>query len=170
VEIDRITDRIIGSALMVHKDLGPGLLESAYQACMAYELMQRGIGFERQKSVPVLYRGIRMDCGYRIDFLVERNIILELKSLDRLDPIHSAQLLTYMKLACCPVGLLMNFNVHLLKDGVKRFVLGYAESTPQQKFTAKDAEDAEHDISSPRSTRRTQSGNQFTAEYAEDAE
>jgi GxxExxY protein len=122
----RVTERVIGAAIEVHRELGPGLLESAYQAGMVYELGRRGIGFERQRQIPVNYKGVRLDCGYRVDLLVEGEVIVELKAIDALHPIHTAQVLSYLKLAGLQVGLLINFNVLLLKDGIRRVVLGLA--------------------------------------------
>ena len=121
-ELNRITEIIIGAAMAVHRELGPGLLESAYEACLAYELPERGLGVERQKALPVRYRGVNVDCGYRIDLLVEGKVIVELKAVERLEAIHKAQLLSYLKLSGCKVGLLINFNVKVLKDGIRRLV------------------------------------------------
>jgi GxxExxY protein len=121
-EVNRITEVIIGAAIEVHRALGPGLLESAYEACLAFELNERGLAVDRQKELPVIYRGNRIDCGYRLDLLVERAVIVELKSIDELAPIHEAQVLSYLKLSGCPVGLLINFNVRLLTHGLKRLV------------------------------------------------
>jgi GxxExxY protein len=104
--------------------LGPGLLESAYEACLAYELVQRGVSAERQKALPVTYRGLTLECGYRIDLLVEKEVVVELKAVDRLDPIHQAQLMSYLKLSGHKVGLLINFNVRVLKHGIRRLVNG----------------------------------------------
>ena len=120
--INKITQTIIGSAITVHKSLGPGMLESAYEACLAFELADRGLSVERQKSLPVIYRDVKLDCGYRLDLLVEEKVIVELKVIDRLLPIHSAQLLSYLKLSGCKVGLLMNFNVKILKNGLRRII------------------------------------------------
>ena len=117
-----LTERIIGAAISVHKELGPGLLESTYEACLAYELAEREMKFERQKSVPIIYRSSRLDCGYRVDLLVEGKVIVEIKAIERLEPIHEAQLLSYLKLSGCKVGLLINFNVKILKSGIRRFV------------------------------------------------
>ena len=114
---------VIGAAIEVHRQLGPGLLESAYEACLCRELDFRGKGYERQKPLPLVYKGLKLDCGYRIDLLVEETLIVEIKSVDTLAPIHEAQLLTYMKLANVKLGLLVNFNAPVLKDGIKRFVL-----------------------------------------------
>lgn len=121
-EINKITETIIGAAIAVHKSLGPGLLESAYEACLAFELVDRGLSVERQKALPVIYRDIKLDCGYRLDLLVGEKVIVELKSIDRLLPIHSAQLLSYLKLSGCKVGLLINFNVKILKSGLRRII------------------------------------------------
>ena len=118
--ISKITETIIGAAIDVHRELGPGLLESAYQACLAYELMQRNMTFARQVPLPVKYRDVRLDCGYRLDFLVEERVIVEVKAVDVLAPIHRAQVITYLKLLKCPVGLLMNFNVTALRQGLRR--------------------------------------------------
>jgi GxxExxY protein len=118
-----LTGEIIGAAVEVHQHLGPGLLESAYEECLCRELELRGVLFERQKPLPLTYKGIALECGYRLDLLVEGRIIVEIKSVETLAPIHEAQLLTYIRLARMKVGLLMNFNVPLLKDGIKRFVL-----------------------------------------------
>lgn len=121
MELNEITEKIIGSAIEVHKELGPGLLESAYEECLAYELREFGFKVERQKAVPVVYKNIKLDCGYRIDILVEDRVVIELKSVDSLNPIHEAQILTYMKFANKNIGLLINFNVTLLKNGLKRY-------------------------------------------------
>ena len=120
MNVNEITEKIIGAAIAVHRALGPGLLESAYEACLAYELSQRGLTFERQKALPVVYHQVKLDCGYRIDLLVEDQVVVELKSVEKLLPIHEAQLLSYLKLAEKRVGLLINFNVRVLKDGIKR--------------------------------------------------
>ena len=118
-KLRRLTAAIIGAAIAVHRTLGPGLLESAYEACFAYELESRGLRVERQKALPVIYRGVQIDCGYRIDLLVEKEVIVELKA-SQLQPIHDAQLLSYLKLSGRSVGLLINFNVRLLKEGLRR--------------------------------------------------
>ena len=120
--INNITDKIISAAIAVHRELGPGLLESAYEACLVYELVQRGLSMEQQKTLPVIYRDVRVDCGYRIDLFVENQVIVELKAVEKLEPIHKAQLLSYLKLSGCKVGLLINFNVKILKDGIHRIV------------------------------------------------
>ena len=123
MEFDTLSNRVIGYAIEVHRVLGPGLLESTYEQCLAHELVQAAIGFKLQQALPVQYKGLRLDCGYRVDMLVQDELILELKSVDALLAIHHAQLLTYMKLAGIKTGLLMNFNVPRLKIGIKRFVL-----------------------------------------------
>jgi GxxExxY protein len=119
-KLNKITGDIIGAAIEVHRALGPGLLESAYEACLAYELVQQGLKVEQQKPIPVVYKEIRLDCGYRLDLLVENEVIVEVKSVDELAPIHSAQLLSYLRLSGCKVGLLINFNVEILKHGIRR--------------------------------------------------
>ena len=118
-----LTEEIIGCAIRVHSELGPGLLEATYSTCMSHELALAGIGFEREKVLPVAYRGIFLDCGYRIDLLVASEIVVELKAVDVLVPVHDAQVLTYLKMSGCRLGLLINFNVRLLKDGIRRFAL-----------------------------------------------
>jgi GxxExxY protein len=125
--LNRITETVIGAAIKVHRALGPGLLESAYEACLAFELTQQGLKVERQKELPVVYREIRLDCGYRLDLLVEGCVIVEIKAVDSLAPIHEAQLLSYLKLSGCKVGLLINFNVTVLKNGVRRVVKDFPE-------------------------------------------
>jgi GxxExxY protein len=127
-ELNAITKRIIGAAIQVHRALGPGLLESAYEACLAFELAERGLEAEQQKPLPVVYREVRLDCGYRLDLLVERKVIVEIKSVDRLAPIHQAQLLSYLKLSGLRIGLLINFNVKVLKDGIHRVVNEFPDS------------------------------------------
>lgn len=119
---DALTGKVIGAAIAVHKELGPGLLESAYEACLAYELGARGIRLERQKVLPVYYRGLLIESGYRVDLLVESRLMVELKAVDMLLPRHEAQLLSYLKLSGCSIGLLINFHSILLKDGIRRLV------------------------------------------------
>ena len=122
MNVNDITEKIIGAAITVHRALGPGLLESAYEACLAYELSKLGLRFEQQKALPVVYQEVRLDCGYRIDFLVEDEVVVELKSVEKSLPIHEAQLLSYLKLARKRVCLLINFNVRMLKNGIKRLI------------------------------------------------
>ena len=121
-ELDRLTAQIVDGAIRVHSALGPGLLESAYEACLAEELRVRGIGVRRQCELPVVYRGAQVEVGYRLDLLVENAVIVELKAVVKLLPIHEAQLLSYLRLSGHKVGLLMNFHVMLLRDGIKRLV------------------------------------------------
>ena len=123
MDFEPVTKKIIGSAIEVHKHLGPGLLESAYEECLAYELTLNGLFVKRQKPVAVVYKEIKLDCGYRIDILVNDEVIIEIKSVDALHPVHEAQVLTYMKFAEKKIGLLINFNVAVLKDGLKRYVM-----------------------------------------------
>jgi GxxExxY protein len=118
-----LTEKIIGAAIEVHRHLGPGLLESAYEACLAHELTVLGLDIARQQSLPISYKGLQLDMAYRLDLVVENLVLLELKSVERVEPIHEAQLLTYLRLARLPVGLIINFNVHLLRQGIKRFAL-----------------------------------------------
>ena len=122
MDINKLSSGIIGAAIEVHKAIGPGLLESAYEECLCHELGLRGIAFERQKPLALRYKGINLDCGYRLDIVVENLIILELKSCEKIEPIHKAQLLTYLKLSGLSLGLLLNFNVTLIKDGIVRIV------------------------------------------------
>jgi GxxExxY protein len=123
MEFDELSNKIIGCAIELHKQLGPGLLESSYERCLSYELLCTGIQHETQKELPIDYKGMKLDCGYRVDILVNDKLIVELKAVEKLLPIHEAQILTYMKLASIKTGLLLNFNVVRFKDGIKRFVL-----------------------------------------------
>ena len=122
MDINKLSSRIIGAAIEVHKALGPGLLESAYEKCICHELSIGGLSLERQKPLAVRYKGINLDCGYRLDVVVEDAIILELKSCEKIEPIHKAQLLTYLKLSGFKLGLLLNFNVTLMREGLVRIV------------------------------------------------
>ena len=122
MDINKLSSRIIGAAIEVHKVLGPGLLESAYEECICHELNIGGLSLERQKPLAVQYKRINLDCGYRLDVVVEDAIILELKSCEKIDPIHKAQLLTYLKLSGLKLGLLLNFNVTLMREGIVRIV------------------------------------------------
>ncbi|MBI3778102.1 MAG: GxxExxY protein [Gammaproteobacteria bacterium] len=119
---DALSKEVIGAAIEVHRNLGPGLMESAYEECLCYELAHRGIKYERQKLLPVAYKGTKLDCGYRLDVVVDDLVVLELKAVDQIQPIHSAQLLTYLKLSNLKLGILINFNVTALKNGIKRIV------------------------------------------------
>ena len=118
--INKVSKEVVASAIEVHRNLGPGLLESAYEACLAFELRERGLAVEHQKPLPVVYRDVTVEVGYRLDLLVEDAVVVELKSVERLEPIHQAQLLSYLKLSGYKLGLLINFNVRLLKHGIKR--------------------------------------------------
>jgi GxxExxY protein len=122
---NEISKIIIGAAIEVHKELGPGLLESSYEACLVYELQQQGLNIKQQLALPVVYKGVKLDAGYRIDIMVENKVIVEVKSVDALADIHTAQLLTYLKLKEIKLGLLINFNEVLLKNGLKRILNGY---------------------------------------------
>ena len=121
-ELDAISKGVIGAAIDVHRALGPGLLEAAYESCLAFELAQRGQFVERQKAVPIIYKAVEVEAGFRVDLLVDQRIIVELKAVEALAPIHKAQLLTYLKLTGLKIGLLMNFNVNILKHGLHRVV------------------------------------------------
>lgn len=121
---NELSKLIIGAAIEVHRHLGPGLLESTYEHCLAHELVLRGIPFERQKALPLVYKGIELETGFRVDFLVGGLVIVELKAVEALNEVHEAQVLTYLRLSGRKLGLLINFNVPLLKDGIKRLVLG----------------------------------------------
>ncbi len=124
MRINELTSQIIGAAIEVHRQLGPGLLESAYETCLEYELKQRGLDVERQKPLPIVYKEIHLDHGYRIDLLVNQQVIVELKVADGITDVHEAQILSYLKFSECKIGLLFNFNVKLLKDGgIRRFIL-----------------------------------------------
>ncbi len=124
MEINQLTERVIGAAIEVHRRTGPGLLESSYQKCMERELTLQGIPFSRQHPLPISYKGLELDCGYRLDFLIDQRLALEVKAVQALTPLFDAQLLTYLKLGGWKVGLLINLNVPLLVDGVRRKVLG----------------------------------------------
>jgi len=120
--LDSLTEKIIGAAITVHRVLGPGLLESAYEECLCYELSQLGLSFKRQVPLPVRYKEVKLDCGYRMDIVVEGTVVVEIKAVERLIPVHDAQLLSYLKLSNVRVGLLLNFHVPVLKNGLKRIV------------------------------------------------
>ncbi len=120
---DTLTKQIIGAAIEVHKALGPGLLEATYEACLIYELQQAGLNVEWQKAVPLEYKEVKLDCGYRLDLLVENSVIVEVKSVAELIKVHEAQLLTYLRLSACQIGLLINFNVYKLKQGIRRIIV-----------------------------------------------
>lgn len=119
---NQVGDIIVKSALEVHRNLGPGLLESTYESCLMYELINEGLKVENQKALPVIYKEVKLDCGYRIDLLVENKVIIEIKSVEALNDVHMAQILTYLKLSGCKLGYLINFNVKLVKNGIRRVV------------------------------------------------
>jgi GxxExxY protein len=127
MELNQITEEIIGAAIEVHRELGPGLLESTYEQCMCYELRLRGLEFTFQEPLPITYKAIKLDCGYRTDLVVFGSVLVELKCVEKIHPIHEAQLLTYMKIGGWQIGLLINFNVPVLKDGIRRRVLNLQE-------------------------------------------
>jgi len=128
---------VIGACIEIHKTLGPGLLESAYEECLCHELRLAGLGFERQRPLPVAYKGVQLDCGYRLDVVVENKLVVELKSVEMLAPIHEAQLLTYLKLSGLTVGLLINFNVPVLRRGIKRIVNHFDASSERGRGDSK---------------------------------
>ena len=127
MDLNDLSNTIVGAAIEVHKLVGPGLLESAYEECLCHELVLRGIPFERQKNLPLVYKQRQLDCGYRLDVVVDNMVVVELKSCDKIESIHKAQLLTYLKLSGLPLGLLLNFNVPLMKDGIIRMANGIKE-------------------------------------------
>jgi GxxExxY protein len=176
---NKITESIIGAAIEVHRELGPGLLESTYEACLAYELIERGLRIERQRILPVKYRGVNLDCVYRIDLLVEDFVIVELKVVEKLEAIHEAQLLSYLKLSGAPIGLLLNFNVIELRLGIRRLVNKLRKSRSRRaSYTAEFEETAEKENRSHMISRETSRSEpavavrrvRFTAECAENAE
>ena len=121
--LNELTHIIIGKAIEIHKALGPGLLESTYQECLFYELKEAGLSVEKEKNLPLIYKEVKLEQGYRIDLLVEDTVVIEIKSVEKLAPVHTAQVLTYMKLGKHKIGLLLNFNSKILKDGIKRYIL-----------------------------------------------
>lgn len=137
---NEITEQVIGACIEIHRQLGPGLLESAYEECLCFELSQRGIRFQRQKPLPVKYKSVNLDCGYRLDLVVEGEIILELKTVEHLLPIHEAQLLTYLKLSGLTLGLLINFNVPVLKNGIKRIENNFIDSSASPRLCGESKE------------------------------
>jgi GxxExxY protein len=132
---NEITREIIGAAIEVHRQLGPGLLESAYEECLCHELSLRKLLFERQKPIPLVYKDTKLDCGYRLDLLIEGRVVVELKSVDSLGPIHEAIVLTYLKLSGHKLGLLINFNVSMLKEGIRRFKMPEPDSPQSSQST-----------------------------------
>jgi len=131
---DEITSKVIGAGIEVHKVLGPGLLESAYEECLCYELSQIGLSFERQVDLPVIYKGVHLDCGYRMDLVVENSVIVEIKAVEQIIKIHEAQLLSYLKLYGKTVGLLLNFHSPILKNGLKRIVNNFPENSASPRL------------------------------------
>jgi len=132
-KLNKVTEAIISVAVDVHRALGPGLLESAYEACMVYDLAKAGLKVEQQKPLPIVYRGIKLECAYRLDLMIDNEVIVEIKSVKKLLPIHQAQLLSYLKLSECKVGLLINFNVKMLKNGIKRVVNNFPDTLRSQR-------------------------------------
>ena len=128
-----ITHAIIVAAIAVHKEVGPGLLENVYEECMCFELGARNLEFERQKPLPVVYRAVKLDCGYRADIVVMRKVVVEIKAVAAIAPIHDAVMLTYLRLSGCRTGLLVNFHSVALKDGIKRYVWGYPDSSDEER-------------------------------------
>lgn len=128
MDLNVSTEQIIGAAIEVHRALGPGLLESAYEECLSHELSLRAIPFRRQVSLPLMYKGVKLECGYRVDLVVANAVVVEIKTAERLEPVHAAQVLTYLKLGGWPLGLLINFNVPVLRNGIKRIANHYVES------------------------------------------
>jgi GxxExxY protein len=137
--LNQITDQIIGAAIAVHSVLGPGLLESAYETCLEHELVQLGLTVERQVPLPVVYRGVRLECGYRLDLLVERLVVVEVKAVSELAPIHDAQLISYLRLSGCKIGLILNFDVLKLRDGIRRLVNDLPDSESVSARSARSA-------------------------------
>jgi GxxExxY protein len=137
---NELTHAIIGAAIEVHKALGPGLLESACEECLAHELAQRGLRFERQKPLPVVYKEVKLECGYRLDLFVEGRVVVELKAVEELGPIHEAIVLTYLRFSGARIGLLINFHTTILKNGIRRFVFGYEGRSPKDG-TQRDTEE-----------------------------
>jgi GxxExxY protein len=127
MNVNQLSSKIIGAAIEVHKTLGPGLLESAYEECLCHELSIQCLLFEKQKPLSIDYKGKKLDCGYRLDIVVEKAVIIELKSCEKVEPIHKAQLLTYLKLSGLNLGLILNFNVPLMRDGIFRMVNEFSE-------------------------------------------
>lgn len=122
-----VSNTVIKAAIEVHRNLGPGLLESAYRSCLAYEFVAQGLGFRQESSLPVVYKGQRINCGFRTDFIVEQVVIVEVKAVDAISPVHLAQVLTYLRLSGCSLGLILNFNTVLMRDGIRRVVHNLAE-------------------------------------------
>ena len=137
MRFDPVSESIIGAALEVHRELGPGLLESTYAACLRYELARRALPFESEKAVPVRYKDVEIDCSYRLDLVVASTVIVEIKAVARIELVHEAQLLSYLRITGCPIGLLINFNVALLKNGLRRFVRGFDEESSRSSRSSR---------------------------------
>ncbi len=157
--LNELTEKAIGAAMDVHAALGPGLLESAYEACLEFELKRRGLNVERQKALPIVYRDVELDGGYRLDLLVEGSVIVEVKAVAELAPIHEAQLLSYLRLSGCRVGLLVNFNVPRLKDGITRLVHNFPDPQRLSANSAVDAVSNEHTAEKHEERRAENPGN-----------
>ena len=140
--LDGISEAVIGAAIEVHRALGPGLLESAYQSCLSFELTTRGVVVEREREIPVIYKKERLDCGYRVDLVVANELIVEVKSVDQFHPVHAAQLLSYLRLSGLHVGLLINFNVSVLTNGIRRIVNAYPDVPHPVRVSASSASSA----------------------------
>jgi GxxExxY protein len=142
VKDSELTHAIIGAAMEIHRELGPGLLETVYEECLARELTLREIPFERQKPIPLVYKGLKLECGYRLDFMVAGRVVVEIKSIEALAPVHKFVMLTYLRLSEVPMGLLINFNVPILKDGIHRYVWHYQEKdSAETQRSQRNAED-----------------------------
>ena len=141
--LNQLTEKIIGAAIKIHRRLGPGLLESAYETCLAFELRELGFHVEQQKAVPLIYDSVRLECGFRADLVVNGRVVVELKCKDVLHPVDHAQVLSHLRLLGLQVGLLINFHVVVLKDGIRRIVNNYEENPKSQSSPRKPAEDAE---------------------------
>ena len=137
-----LTRRIIGAAITVHRELGPGLLEAVYEECLSFELSRLGVSFERQKPIPAVYKGNKLDCGYRADIVVAGRVVVEIKAIAAVAPVHDAVMLTYLRLSGCPIGLLINFHAAVLKDGIHRYVWHYNPNGAEAE--RRDAEAAEN--------------------------
>jgi GxxExxY protein len=135
-DLNSITEQIIGAAIEVHRALGPGLLESAYESCLAFELTARGLAIEQQRALPLTYQDVKLDCAYRLDLIVEQSVVVEIKAIDRFQPVHYAQVISYLKLSGCTVGLLINFHSAVLRDGIRRFVNGYRDPSASSASSA----------------------------------
>jgi GxxExxY protein len=144
-----LSHAIIGAAIEIHRTLGPGLLEAVYEECLAREFTLRAILFERQKPIPLVYKDLKLECGYRLDFLVSGRIVVEIKSIEAIAPIHESVMLTYLRLSGSPLGLLINFNVPILKDGIRRYVWQYEEKdNAETQSSAETRRDNQHPIHS----------------------